>query len=469
MHSSFYKPRASHACVSVESIESTAGKKPWPLRVALEKAVAGRGLWVGLLCLLALMLCHCRWHATEAESDAAAETESLNAGALRLQVHSASLDGALMASLAADSLVVQVTGEGVAPLSLVFAGGQNVLVLSGLPAGERRVIEVAAYARGRKLYAGHIETVIDPLRKQPVDVVLRPCFGRVRAQVLLSSLEPGIASGQMVLRSGEAEYVGVWNRKGAVGYWVADTLPEAGDYQVRFELRNTAGEVMYVAERSGVAVSAGKEASVEITLLPTQVKPTLNVTLLPAAETGLHLRAPAFLRAPLASGELQITELYPIPTSADSASEGEWLEIMNASGDSLRLAGCRISRELSTTDTRSLGLDSIGVLAPGAVITLGRRASGAQYPAGGFSLVNTTATLWLTCRGDSSVQDTVRYDGSGASAGAVALREGQVAQRRPSSLGTVARPEDFCVSPARAGIGSIAASPGKVFPGCGED
>jgi hypothetical protein len=461
----FRPSRESRAYASISSVEPIAGGQPVPRSARRPK------VGIGFVCLLALSLCQCRWQATEAESDAetSAGAESSNAGSLRLQVHSASLDGALMASLAADSLVVQVTGEGVAPQSLVFAGGQNVLVLSGLPAGERRVIEVVAYARGRKLYAGQIETMIDPLRKQPVDVVLRPCFGRVRAQVLLSTLEPGVVSGQMVLRSGESQYVGVWNRKGSVGSWVADTLPEAEDYQVQFELRNAAGEVMYAAERSGVAVSAGKEASVEITLLPTQVKPTLNVTLLPAAETGLHLRTPAFLRSPFAAGELQITEFYPIPSSADSASEGEWLEIMNASGDSLRLEGCRISRELSTTDTRTLRLDSIGVLAPGAVITLGRRASGAQYPAGAFSLVNTVATLWLTCRGDSSVQDTVRYDGSGASEGAVSLREGQVAQRRPSSLGTVARPEDFCVNPVRGSGGQTLANPGKVFPGCGEE
>lgn len=419
----------------------------------------------------ACLFCQCRWQEGSTmpqENDPTIE-QATNSGALRLQLHSANLEGGLTPGFEADSVVVSATGEGFPAQRHAFSEGQGQVMLQGLPAGARCRLEVMAYGGGRLLYQAQVETVIDALRKQPVDVVLRPCFGRVRAQVLLTALESGVTDGRMVLTAGTQTYTAQWSRKGALGAWVADTLPEGEGYAIEVELFDAAGQAMYRAQQTGIKVLAGTESKVEITLLPTQVKPALKLTLSPVAATDVVLRVPSRLRAPGVSGELQITELYPIPSAADSGSEGEWLEIMNATGDSLSLAGCRISRELSTTDTRNLRLDSVGILAPGAAVTLGRSASGAQYRVGAFSLVNTSTTLWLTCQGDSSIQDTVRYEGSGTSENAVILREGQVAQRHPSSLGAIARPDDFCIQPARAANGQLLASPGQGLQGCGEN
>lgn len=398
-------------------------------------------------------------------SGGGAEDEAAND--LNIQVYAATLEGGLAASLDCDSLVFAISGPEIPITKRKFAKALPSLILPDMPPGKNRLVLCQAYRKQRVLYEGRMQIDIDPAKRNEASLVLKPQFARLRAQILLSTLEYPVVMGTMKVKPPQLPeaYAGTWKRQGSMATVLADTLPQGDDYSVDIQLSDSTGAIRYTGVQTGISLEPGVESTLQLTLIPTSVSTQVSLSVSRPTEMRLDLAVPAGRRSPRRAGELQITEAYPIPSVLDSGSEGEWMEIFNASPDTLILTKCRISRDLQGGTTRSYPLDSLGGLAPGQVVSLGRAGSPARVKLESFSLVNTQATLWLTCNNDSLVLDTLKYSGSGQASDAVSVKEGQVLQRKPSSLGMVGKSEDWCL----ALNGNREASPGRIFPACGEE
>jgi hypothetical protein len=388
---------------------------------------------------------------------------------LRIQVHATAFEGGLAKSLEADSLVFTVSSPDMEVKRFVFPGTSDAISLPDLTPGPDRQIIGQAYRKGIRICEGVVNLTLDPSLRSAVDLVMKPTFSRIRARILLSALEYPVTSGTLKLNGPQGEFNGIWRQQGATGSFLVDTLPEGRGYHAHIELRDNSGKLRYTSNRDSIDLNAGVEATLAMDLVPESITTHLALAIAEPVETQFLLNPPAGRRAPARSGELQMTEVYPIPDAVDSGSEGEWFEITNASSDTLSLAGCRLSRDKLEGDTRSFRFDSTELLPPGKVSTWGRGASGRQHLYKSFSLVNTSATLWLTCKSDSLTLDTLRYDGASHSEGTVAVREGEIMARRPSTLGKLGEMAMWCVTKVHNPITGNTATPGRLFPACGEE
>jgi len=117
-------------------------------------------------------------------------------------------------------------------------------------------------------------------------------------------------------------------------------------------------------------------------------------------------------RAPLAAGELVITEILYDTDDPLAETSAEWFEVVNTTADALNLDGCQVGDDADSTTIADL------VVAPGAYALFVRSDvaadNGGLIPDHlfGFSLVNGGDTIAITC--DTTVIDTVTYDDGGA-------------------------------------------------------
>jgi hypothetical protein len=112
-------------------------------------------------------------------------------------------------------------------------------------------------------------------------------------------------------------------------------------------------------------------------------------------DAGRPVDPPTGLPRPSTSGQLVITELM-IDPSAVGDTDGEWIELWNASDAAVDLGGCTLDDGAKTPRT----LESL-VLESGAIATLARSTTAGFVPSlvVSLSLTNSADTVAITCDG----------------------------------------------------------------------
>jgi hypothetical protein len=258
-------------------------------------------------------------------------------------------------------------------------------------------------------------------------------------------------------------------KKGEFGSFTVDEIPGDISYDVSLALADSTGKTRYEAKRVSVFLPLGEEAKWDLSLLPTEAQAGLALNLEATKVTQFALTFPSLLRSPRQWGEVVLSEFYAAPSTVDSGSEGEWFELFNRTGDSVSLAGCRLSRDRSGGVTRSLAFDSNLVLAPGKAMVFGRSAASAEVHYQDFSLVNTSATLILLCRNDALAVDSLRYASGTADSLAleplpIPIKEGSVTSLDADSLGKRESEKSWCLLKQKTALSGVGrhATPGRL-------
>lgn len=368
-----------------------------------------------------------------------------------------------------DSVHIRITGEDMAPIEFAFSGDSLACVLQNLPAGPVRVVTAELFRAGRLLYLG--QGTFGFKRESRVQISLRcdPQFSRVTSQFHIPIGMPvPIADGMLHLLGKAGAYTAKLSKHGEFGSFTVDEIPGGVSYDVDLALADSSGKTRYEAKRTSVFLPLGEEAKWDLSLLPTEAQAGLALNLEPTKVTQFSVKFPSLKRSPQQWGEIVISEFYAAPSTADSGSEGEWFELFNRTGDSLSLAGCRMSRDHGGGVSRSLPLDSSLVLAPGQAMVFGRSAALADVHYLDFSLVNTSATLILLGNYDALPLDSVRYSSLNADSLAlqqpIPIKEGMVTSLDADSLWKRASLQSWCLlkQKTRANTVGVYATPGSL-------
>jgi hypothetical protein len=411
------------------------------------------------------LLCHCD---ISAPSQPTAVGSDKEANGMQLQLFTASAGRVALAQhWNMDSLVLTLSEADTIRERDVIVQPTETISLPALATGAQRRLVLTAFRDGIALFAGEVNITMDPNRKQPIQLVLHPLFGRIQVAILLPALDEPVFAGKMKVTSESGNWQGTWTRRGSLGTLSLDTLPIGRGYRVEIELSDSLQNVLYTGAKDSVGVLAGQDNPLEVGLTPTRVHSTLSVQWRQSTATQVTISVPGQKRAVQKPGDLVWTKVYPIPSPADSGASGEWVEIFNTTSDTLELNTCKVTRDRLSGDTRGFSLDGYPPLAPGMVITFGHTQSPAEYLKNSFSLVNTSTTLWLECGVQPLVQDTVRYSSTQDSS-AVFVREGEILLRRPTHLGEFGNPKSWCTQVQDSLPSGKRVGPGSILTACGE-
>lgn len=373
------------------------------------------------------------------------------------------VNSATAAAAAVDSIAIRVTGEGMDPMEFAFAGTALSLSLAGIPPGPDRAVTASLFRRNRLLYLGTALATFAKETRAEINLRCEPQFSRVAARFHLPpSLPLQVAGGTLGLHGPAGEFRADLQRSGEFGSFLVDEVPGGVRYDVTLALTDAAGKVIYASRQDGLLLPLGEEAHWDLNLVPTEAIAGLVLQLPQPREARVGMTFPSRLRAPAASGEVVVSELYPAPSAQDSGNEGEWWEIFNRTADSLSLSGCRLTRTRGGGATMSYAFDSSARILPGRALTFGRALAAVDIRYADFSLVNTSSPLLLLCAGDSLLVDSLRYSSTVSDSLAATIREGSVTSLNPDSLHNRTAKGSWCLTRMRetASPGSIGTCPG---------
>ncbi len=419
----------------------------------------------GALAALPVWFCACQLFQSQ--------TNSTNGGSglsVHLQVRPAALARlAATAPALTDSAVVTVSAPDFSPRVFGFGGAGFDFVLNDLTPGTGRDFKVELLRQGRVLYTGEIDTTLYADRQNLLLLHCLPRFSRVAASAHVPVDFPwDVVAGKLILSGGGDTLTADMTRSGEFLLFDVEEVPGDQTYSASLQLWDSAQAVVATAQDT-VAVLMGQSVNLDLTLLTTEAQLQMGLDFAAPQQTSLHLAFPAGRRAPSAFGDVIFSELYPAPSSADSGSDGEWLEIFNRTSDTLDLGGCGISRDGGGTSTKQVLFPNGTALPPGRAWVAGHAdAPSPSLVLTSFSLPNSLSRVQLFCA-DSLLLDTVTYSLAAADSFAVAAGNGEVTELRPSQIAQRARPSAWCLVPSHpdsAGQGNP--TPGSLDDGCPE-
>ena len=304
-----------------------------------------------------------------------------------------------------DTLSVRISGQGMEPV-LKRGSFARTVEFEGLPPGEARTVEGwVTDAAARRLYYGFAERDL-AAGSNEVALELDPLFADLVAALPLGSGNPmGVAGGVLVLaRPGDTVRAPL--EVGPVrGTFSATRVLFADDWTVSVRVWSASGDTLYSLDAPFPVDPSAREISLDLS--STQAGVSLVIELKEPGEVRASLSFPGRARRAVeAPGEVVFSELFPFPKS--SGDDWEWMELANATPDTLLLSGCAVakSRGSSAASTR-LELPDLEIL-PGDVVVLGRDSVDfADWNYQAFNMANTRQLMLLLC-GQAAI-DSVEY------------------------------------------------------------
>lgn len=325
-------------------------------------------------------------------------------GGVQIQMQYADLDVDI------DSAVVKITADDMnEPWVKTFSDVSSSLSLQGLTPGVGRTLSVTLWSEGLQTHYG--ETMMDLQAGEVLNLnlSLQSLVGHVRLQVPL-----GIQN-TLKIDSGWLWYVDLNDST------VRDTLPLMGDslvrefcfplltlshdYHIELELLDVQGDLLFWGVDTLQLDTLGSVASIQLHGTKTELE--LMITIEETRRVSSSVLLPgAVKRAPQLLHEVFLTEL--MINARTNGNDYEWVEVYNASLDTLTLEGCYLARDRETTgSTTRTSLDGIH-LPPGEFSVWGRDSvdfADAHYT--GFTLTNSNQSLVLYC--DNLLLDSIYY------------------------------------------------------------
>lgn len=363
-----------------------------------------------------------------------------------------------------DSVELRVSGEGMEPrtFSAAKAGGAREGLsfpfgsLHDLPAGENRIFEARLFERSRLLYRGR--TVIDLKAGSNPALVLtcRPLFSRLHLPLDLGPLRmAGVRGGRLRLTAaGDSLTDTLQAPGGEAGYFRLSTVLGGLSYRLRATLVDAEGRPVFEGSAE-VTLPAGRDTALSLSFERAGPAGGLRMEWDKAPEARVSALFPSAKRAPLAYGEVVVSELLIAPAAADSGAEGEWVEFRNRSLDTLDLSSCALSRDGRTGAAYRLELAPLGALPPGESRAFGRKHAPTSLRYASFSLTDRVTDLTLRCA-EGLLLDSLRYGpAADSAAGVLPFKAGRATVLDPRRLGARENPQHWCLSASGATAESL--------------
>jgi hypothetical protein len=243
-----------------------------------------------------------------------------------------------------DSISVHISAEDMKDMHVSANSINDNIKIDGIPLGESRNFEVKIYAdRGKLVQQGKATANINANQVTTIPISLTAISGFLKLEIPLGLANTAdVHSGKLFLNSQEYQ-MQIENGKGIFN---TGALPLNETFTLRLELRNLAGDIIFTGEKSITLSSILRTetmplqpagGSVILELVASLDKPVQILAFLPMSIT----------REPQNYGDLFFTEIFADPKST-GGEYFQYLEIYNATLDTLELSHCRVALSKGT-------------------------------------------------------------------------------------------------------------------------
>lgn len=362
-----------------------------------------------------------------------------------------------------DSLVLDVEGEGMEKRTQAFTQEQEGVLLEEIPPGDARRFSARVYAdQGKLVQSGEVVAAVPTGERISLSLSLQAEAGFLELSVPLGLDNAlGIASGSMELSAADGSHSLYPMSLGTgQGSFMSGALPLDKDFSLAVNLVGGKGEVLYTGSRTVRLSSLVQREVLELRSTRGSVALKLILSSLEPAQIWAKLPGSLARKASLPQ-DLVFTEVLAWPKTG--GDDFEYLELYNATLDTLDVGGCLIGKtRASTGATVSFALNEGLRVSPMSYLLLGRDSvAQAQMRYQNFVLSNNGQSLVLHCEGN--LVDSLYYGLPGDSLHPFPLQMGKALQLPLGNWKARASGNSWCAGGDSVHIGSlgILGSPGK--------
>lgn len=300
-----------------------------------------------------------------------------------------------------DSLVVRVSGPNMQERHYVYTGSiPETIGLDSIPPGEDRVFNLQVYAGGGVLVqSGEAIATVAAGSELRIPIVLKALKGFLQVSVKLGLANTlGVCSGTMQMKGSSQDLAFQMTVSQGLGLFQSIPVELDSTWQVSVTLWDCGNTQLFQGSRTIVLSALNNNAVFELGDARSQVILEATFATISPVQVPALLSA-ARTRSPQSSGEAFFTEIMANPKT--SGDDYEYLELYNATLDTLDMSGCTIARSRGTTGTTTnLPLPSGMVLPPMEYMVVGRDSVPvAKWHYNSFVLTNSAQSLVLHCNG----------------------------------------------------------------------
>jgi len=302
-----------------------------------------------------------------------------------------------------DSISVNVFASDMDTIHISKKSLEDNLKIEGVPQGENRKFQVKIYAdSGKLVQKGEATADIKADESTTIPITLEALFGFLRLEVPLGFINnTGVSSGKLSLNGSNFKMT-FENGKGVFN---TNALPLNKELSLNIELYDEKGKTLFYGNEKITLNSISQSKTMQLSSYNGSA--ILKLTAKHEGPTQILALLPSISRPPKNYGDVFFTEIFVYPkTSGDSY---EYLEIYNATIDTLELSHCRIARNRNTTaSTQKFNMPDSLIIPPMEFLFFGRDSvDDAFFKYKGFTLANTEQSLGIFC--DSIVIDSLFY------------------------------------------------------------
>lgn len=388
---------------------------------------------------------------------------------VELQIKPVVLAKSASAPRPTDSANVIVSAPDMDPKEFRFGKGTDVYSLPEISAGTKRHFNIELYRQGRLLYVGSAETTLYTDRKNSVFLHCIPQFSRVSASVHVPLDFPRkVGRTELKLWNDRDTLIASPDQPGEFLNFHLEETPGDKNYHLLFSLWDDTGSLAAKSSKDTLWVPMGQSVSMNLPLVTTFSQLQMNMVVSDPQQTNVSFNFPAGKRVPTTFGEMAFSEVFLSPTSVDSSSQGQWIELYNRTSDTLDLSSCKIMRDGGGSTSKQAVLASGVLVAPGKGLVVGRSAypnATVRFPT--FSLGTGLSHMEFSCKSGALKLDTMTYSASVSDSSAVQTVSGKISQLRPDWVGQRTDPRGWCQVPAHpTDVSQGWPTPGTLENGC---
>ncbi|MDR1813020.1 MAG: lamin tail domain-containing protein [Candidatus Fibromonas sp.] len=296
-----------------------------------------------------------------------------------------------------DSISVLVSAADIENIHVSATSLDDNIRINGIPLGENRKFEVKVYAdRGKLVQNGEANADIIANKTTTIPISLTALYGFLRLEIPIGlANSENIHSGTLFLNGLKFQM----QVEGGKGIFITGALPLNQNLSLSLKLYDSSGRVLFTGEKE---ITLSSISQIETM----QLKPNGGSAIL---ELKASLSEPMQIlavipksvsRLPKNYGDLFFTEIFPDPKT--NGDDFEYMEIYNATLDTLILSSCHI------TSTTKLNMPENLTLPPMEYLFFGRDSvTNADFHYKTFRLTNTGQNLCFYC--GNLVIDSLNY------------------------------------------------------------
>jgi hypothetical protein len=311
-----------------------------------------------------------------------------------------------------DSISVHVSAE---DMKSIYVSAKNMnadIKIDGIPFGENRKFEVKVYAdRGKEVLKGEAVTVIIAGQTTTIPISLTALSGFLKLEIPLGlPNSTGIHSGTLLLISKDKDSLSFQMQpENGKGVFNTGALPLNQVFDLELKLKDSNGDVIFFGEKQIKLSSISQTETIPLQ----SNKGTAILELEASHDRPMQILAVlpmSISRKPENYGDLFFTEIFADPKST-GGEYYQYMEIYNATLDTLELSGCRIAinnKNTTTIGQNRMDLPEDLILLPMEFLYLGRESiTDADFNYEKFRITKDGQNIGFFC--GNSIIDTLAF------------------------------------------------------------